>query len=117
MIEFKGTYHLISQADPVTVLVQYDGMILHVWHVSEPFHRLTLSDEFQISNRFISRSRSAIKLPNGSCIKTDDQGALEQLSRLRKPTARLSVVMPAQGWIMVLLGSVTIGMVLWCLAG
>jgi hypothetical protein len=110
MIEFKGTYHLFSKADPVAVLVQFDGALLHVWHTSEPFHRLILSDEFRISRPFAATGPHTIKLPNGGCIRTDDSRALDLLPRSPKRMSGLVACMSLPSWILLLLGFLSISL-------
>jgi hypothetical protein len=117
MIEFKGTYHLFSKADPVAVLVQYDGVILHVWHTSEPFHRLALSDEFHVARPLASEGQHTIKLPNGSRIRTYDPRALELLPESPKLKTVLTAHLLPLSWLLLLIGSTSIGMMLWCLSG
>jgi hypothetical protein len=51
MIEFKGKYFQFAKAVAVDALVQFDGVLLHVWHLSDPFHRLFSSDEFYLTAR------------------------------------------------------------------
>jgi hypothetical protein len=114
MIEFKATYQLCSKADPIAVLVQYDGMVLHIWHTSEPFHRLALSDEFHVRKSFSGQARNAVRLPNGSRILTDDRSAIEQLS-LKMRAGRKGSALP-QSLLLALLGSMSMGAALWWLA-
>ena len=60
------------------VLVQFDGVLLHVWHMKDPFHRLLTSDVFRLPPSMGKRKRY-IKLPNGGRIETDDFNALSTL--------------------------------------
>ena len=83
MIEFKGTYFQNTKSDPINVLVQYDGVLLHVWHLPEPFHRLFSSDVFHMPISFI-RERHVIKFPNGSHVETDDSLTFNRLFVDRK---------------------------------
>ena len=78
MIEFTGAYSRPPAEKSIVVLVQYDGIQLHVWHLSDPFYRLLSSDVFQLSC-FIGRKMRYIKLPHGGRIETDDLEALERL--------------------------------------
>ena len=83
MIEFKGTYFKTKTTPPQSVLVQFDGVLLHVWHMSNPFHRILASDVFQVQNS-MGKTRYFIKLPNGAKIETEDANALITLrSRCR----------------------------------
>lgn len=86
MIEFKGAYSRPPAGKSIAVLVQYDGIILHVWHLSDPFYRLLSSDTFQLSS-FPGKKRRYIKLPHGGRIVTDD---LEALERIRKKNPALA---------------------------
>lgn len=73
MIEFKGTYFQPSRNAPITVLVQFDGTLLHVWHLSDPFHRLFTSEQFYIiQSHGQAQAQHGIKLPNGGLLETDD---------------------------------------------
>ncbi len=78
MIEFKGFYYKKGLSTPHSVLVQFDGVVLHVWHMSEPFHRLLTSDVFRLSLS-MGKRKKYIKLPNGGKIETDDSRALNRL--------------------------------------
>ncbi len=78
MIEFKGTYSPQKNQDKIAVLVQFDGVLLHVWHLAEPFYRLLSSDVFQLPWS-LSKGQRCIKLPSGGKIETDDQDALTLL--------------------------------------
>lgn len=84
MIEFKGTYRHESSDDSQAVLVQFDGMLLHIWHVSDPFYRLLSSDVFQLGfSRFSGACR--IKLPNGGRVETHDKDAFKRLKSTYQP--------------------------------
>ncbi len=78
VIEFKGAYYRKRHGVPLSVLVQFDGVVLHVWHMSDPFHRLLTSDVFRLPLAMGKRNR-CIKLPNGGRIETDDLNALGTL--------------------------------------
>jgi hypothetical protein len=78
MIEFKGAYYKTNNTASQSVLVQFDGVLLHVWHLSDPFHRIFASDVFRVHYSF-ARHRRFIKLPNGGKIESDDTNALIQL--------------------------------------
>ena len=84
LIEFNGTYRHESSGDSQVVLVQFDGMLLHIWHVSDPFYRLFSSDVFQLNfSRFSGACR--IKLPNGGRVETHDKDAFKQLQNTYHP--------------------------------
>jgi hypothetical protein len=78
MIEFKGTYYKTNSTTAQTVLIQFDGVLLHVWHLSDPFHRIFASDVFRVPYS-LARHRPFIKLPNGGKIESDDTKSLIQL--------------------------------------
>ena len=75
MIEFTGEYIRKSASHSQSVLVQFDGVLLHVWHMSNPFYRLLTSDVFRLPPAITSKNR-CIKLPNGDRIETDNLNAL-----------------------------------------
>jgi len=75
MIEFRGAYFNKSTDESKSVLVQFDGVLLHVWHLADPFCRLLTSDVFSLKPSIVSGKR-CIKLPNGGKIETDDTNAL-----------------------------------------
>ena len=75
MIEFTGEYIRKSGSHSQSVLVQFDGVLLHVWHMSNPFYRLLTSDVFRLPPAITSKKRY-IKLPNGDRIETDNLNAL-----------------------------------------
>jgi hypothetical protein len=71
MIEFKGIYYKNKNTPCQSVLVQYDGVLLHVWHMANPFHRILASDVFSVPGS-ICNGKRLIRLPNGAKIETDD---------------------------------------------
>jgi len=87
MIEFKGTYYKSKATPSQSVLVQFDGVLLHIWHMSNPFHRILASDVFHVQNT-MGRGRRFIKLPNGGRIETDD---VKAILLLRSSSGSLSV--------------------------
>ena len=80
MIEFKGTYFNESDKESRVVLVQFDGALLHIWHLSDPFYRLLSSDAFHVGYVRFNRMHR-IKLPNGGRILTDDDAAISLLRK------------------------------------
>ena len=84
MIEFKGTYSHESKTDSSAVLVQYDGVLLHIWHLSDPFYRMLTSDVFHLGYSRKSK-RHRIRLPNGACIDTEDSDAVSMLRKSAEP--------------------------------
>jgi hypothetical protein len=83
MIEFKGTYRNESDNESHVVLVQYDGALLHIWHISDPFYRLLSSEVFHLGYARLNRMHR-IKLPNGGRILTDDDAAISLLRKRHK---------------------------------
>lgn len=83
MIEFKGSYYKRTKANATAVLVQFDGVLLHVWHLSDPFYRLLSSDVFHLSSPLF-KGRPRIKLPNGGLIETEDVEAIDALQQPRR---------------------------------
>jgi hypothetical protein len=78
MIEFKGAYYKSKSSPSQSVLVQFDGISLHIWNISSPFHRVLSSDVFRLPFA-LGQRRGWIKLPNGSRVETDDYQALARL--------------------------------------
>lgn len=114
MIEFKGTYVSQFTPDAVSVLVQYDGVVLHIWHLPEPFHRLVSSDEFRVTKSRIAGNRHTIKLPNGGHVKTDDCQAFERLRQTQKRNAGREAGAIPPNWVMALIGAMSVGVgLLW----
>lgn len=84
MIEFKGAFYKNKTMPSQSVLVQFDGVLLHVWHMSNPFHRIISSDVFDLPSS-MGRKTRYIKLPNGGRIETDDLQALKLLQSNCRP--------------------------------
>jgi hypothetical protein len=109
MIEFKGAFYKNKTMPSQSVLVQFDGVLLHIWHMSNPFHRILSSDVFDLPSP-MSRKRRYIKLPNGARIETDDMQALNLLqsncrSRL---TDKIHSVFPYRHGIPIAIGLVAV---------
>jgi hypothetical protein len=83
LIEFKGSYYKKSGKKPQSVLVQFDGVLLHVWNLSNPFYRLLTSDVFRLPAS-ISSGKRTIKLPNGDKIETDNLDAVTAMRSNRR---------------------------------
>jgi len=81
MIEFKGTYYHNDASK--TVLVQYDGALLHIWQTADPFCKLLKSDVFHLQPD-IGKGKRCIKLPNGNRIETNDIQAFRSLNASRR---------------------------------
>lgn len=105
MIEFKGAFYKNRTMQSQTVLVQFDGVLLHIWHMSNPFHRILSSDIFDLTSA-IGRKRRYIKLPNGGRIETDDIQALNLLQSTCRPrlTAKIHGILPHRHAISMVLG-------------
>jgi hypothetical protein len=84
MIEFKGAFYKNKTSPPQLVLVQFDEVLLHVWNISYPFHRILSSDDFSIPVNPIHR-RLYVRLPRGGRIETDDAKALALLKSSHHP--------------------------------
>ena len=95
MIEFKGAFYKNKTTPSQSVLVQFDGVLLHIWHMSNPFHRILSSDVFDLPCS-MGRKRRYIKLPNGGRIETDDIQALNLLQSNCRPwlTHKIQEVVP-----------------------
>lgn len=78
MIEFKGAYYNKLTDESKSVLVQFDGVLLHVWQMADPFCRLLSSDVFTLQST-MAKGKRCIKLPNGGKIETDDVNAIASL--------------------------------------
>jgi hypothetical protein len=78
MIEFKGAFYKSKTSPSQLVLVQFDGVLLHIWNISSPFHRILSSDAFRLPFT-LGQQRRWVKLPNGIRIETDDIQALNLL--------------------------------------
>jgi hypothetical protein len=81
MIEFKGTYYHNNASK--SVLVQYDGALLHIWQTADPFCKLLKSDVFHLQPD-IGKDKRYIKLPNGNRIETNDIQAFRSLDASRR---------------------------------
>jgi hypothetical protein len=107
MIEFKGAFYKDKTMPSQSVLVQFDGVLLHIWHMSNPFHRILSSDVFDLPSS-MGRRKHYIKLPNGCRIETDDLQALSLLQSNRRPrlTTKLHGIFPLRRGISVAIGLV-----------
>jgi hypothetical protein len=110
MIEFKGTYSHESSADSRSVLVQFDGVLLHIWHLSDPFYRLLTSDVFHLSCKQFGGNHR-IKLPNGGFIETEDHDAMILLRNKYHPLMHrlIDKRLMAQGIVAILLTLFVVG--------
>jgi hypothetical protein len=110
MIEFEGTYSHESSSDSHSVLVQYDGTLLHIWHLSDPFYRLLTSDVFHLSCKQFGGNHR-IKLPNGGRIETADHDAMILLRKKYHPLMHrlMDKRLMTQGIVAILLSLFTVG--------
>lgn len=83
MIQFKGAYFNKATRESKSVLVQFDGILLHIWQMTDPFCRLLTSDVFTLQPA-IGKGKRCIKLPNGGKIETSDITAFSLLSDSRR---------------------------------
>ena len=109
MIEFKGAFYKNKTMPSQSVLVQFDGVLLHIWHLSNPFHRILSSDVFDLPSS-MGRKTRYIKLPNGGRIVTDDLQALQLLQSNCRPrlSTKISGVLPNRQGIQILLTAAVI---------
>ena len=113
MIEFRGTYYQKVNDKSVIVLVQFDGVLLHVWHQSDPFYRILSCDAFQIAASLTNGQR-CIKLPNGDRIQTDDIPAMNSLSQCYAQTDPANTcLLRRPGWMVAMLSSISIILAVW----
>jgi len=115
MIEFKGTYFQNPKSAPVHVLVQFDGVVLHVWHLPEPFHRLFSSDVFHMPVSLI-KTRHSIKFPNGGHVETDDRLTFDRLFQYRREFAPDGLNIMKRHMILALIGAMALVIGTWWLA-
>ena len=103
MIEFNGAYYKSKTAASQKVLVQFDGVLLHIWNISSPFHRVLSSGTFRLPFS-LGRHRSWVKFPNGSRIETDDIQALVSLKAFRRASqpmvGRLPITQPPGAFVL-----------------
>lgn len=112
IIEFKGTYHQGSDDRSMVVLVQFDGVLLHVWHQSDPFYRIVSCDVFQIAGSLTKRRR-CIKLSNGDRILTDDIPALRALSQCHAGADPSNDSPSKSVWVAATLGFISLLAAVW----
>ena len=105
MIEFKGAFYKNKSTPSQSVLVQFDGILLHIWHMSNPFHRILSSDVFDLPCS-MGGKRRYIKLPNGGRIETDDVQALSLLQSNCRPwlSNKFHRALPRKQFIQILVG-------------
>lgn len=82
MIELNGFYYQNdNNNESIPVLAQFDGRLLHIWHVSDPFYRVRTSKKFRIC---VSKNGSCerIRFQDGARLETDNLEILEQLNTI-----------------------------------
>jgi hypothetical protein len=115
MIEFSGTYFQFPTSEALSVLVQFDGAELHIWHAPEPLFRIAACDSFRVSGKK-GEDRRSITLPNGARIETDDTIA-EKLSNHFGGTDILNHrFWQRSPWIVILLTGITILFGIWVIS-
>jgi hypothetical protein len=79
MIELNGFYYKKAQnSEAIPVLAQFDGRLLHVWHLSDPFYRVRTSKKFRICSTK-NETLKTIRFQDGACIETDNLEILDRL--------------------------------------
>lgn len=121
MIEFYGAYYRKKTSPPQSVLVQFDGVLLHIWNISSPFHRILSSDAFRLPFT-LGQRRHWVKLPDGSRIETDDIQALVLLKSGCGPDLPIKFPLFGSQWhaavvLSALAAALTTGLLAYCLLG
>jgi len=83
MIQFRGAYFNKATKESKAVLVQFDGILLHIWQMTDPFCRLLTSDVFTLQPT-LGKKKCYVKLPNGGRIETEDINAFSSLTASRR---------------------------------
>ena len=113
MIEFTGSYFESPSSKGLSVLVQFDGAELHIWHSPEPFFRVAACDRFRVAVKKGANHR-AISLPNGARIETDDRAAESLVGNFGETDTLYEKWWHQSSWtLMGLLAGVTIIFSLW----
>ena len=112
MIEFSGSYFEFPSSKALSVLVQFDGAELHVWHAPEPLFRIAACNSFRVSGKKGARHRS-ITLPNGARIETDDRIAEKLVSHCGDTDLLDHKWWQSPPWILALLTGITILFGIW----
>lgn len=99
----------------MSVLVQFDGAELHIWHAPEPFFRIAACDSFRVSVDK-NQQRRSINLPNGAWIETDDKLAGNLVSHFGEANARVYKWWHRSPWILVLLTGIAVLFGIWVLS-
>jgi len=115
MIEFKGKYCQRANEKSVVVLVQFDGVLLHVWHLPDPFYRILSSDAFQVAASF-TRGQRCIKLSNGDRILTNDAPALDSLAQCHSGGGISNPSLLKPTWVIAAISSISIVLAAWWLS-
>lgn len=97
MIEFRGAFYKSKSSPSQSVLVQFDGVLLHIWNISTPFHRILSSNVFRLPFA-PGQQRCWVKLPNGCRIETDDIQALASLKSSCRCTLPFGFRLYASQW-------------------
>lgn len=97
MIEFNGAYYKNKSSPPQSVLVQFDGALLHIWNISSPFYRIQSSDAFRVP-LVLGQRRCWVRLPNGGRIITNDIQALGALKSSCRSVLPAGLRFGITGW-------------------
>lgn len=114
MLEFSGSYYQFPTSKGLSVLVQFDGAELHIWHAPEPFFRIAAFDSFRVTAQNGGNLRS-ITLPNGARIDTEDRVAGELNDRFGETDTLNLRWWQRSPWILVLLTGITLLFGVWVL--
>ena len=115
MIEFSGTYFQFPTSEALSVLVQFDGAELHIWHAPEPLFRIAACDSFRVSGKKGEDHRS-ITLPNGARIETDDTIAEKLANHFGETDILDHRFWQRFPWIVILLTGITILFGIWVIS-
>ena len=113
MIEFTGSYFESPTSKGLSVLVQFDGAELHIWHAPEPFFRIAAFDRFRVALKKDVSQRD-ITLPNGARIETDDMAAATLIENFGESSVLGDKWWHQSSWmLMALLAGITIIFSAW----
>lgn len=115
MIEFSGTYFQYPTSKALSVLVQFDGAELHIWHAPEPLFRIAACNSFRVSAKKGADFHS-ITLPNGARIETEDTTAEKLTSHFGGTDILNHRWWQRSPWILILLTGITILFGIWVIS-
>jgi hypothetical protein len=114
MIEFSGSYYQFPTSKGLSVLVQFDGDQLHIWHAPEPLFRIAACSSFRVTARK-GDDRRSITLPNGARIDTDDRVAEDLAGHFGETNTLNPRWWQRSPWILVILTGITLLFGVWVL--